>query len=42
MGKLAVCNDDHEVITKEEKEKLWYVIMIIKLSYRRKWKSCGM
>ena len=30
-AKVAVCNDDHAVITKEEREKLLYVMIIIKL-----------
>ena len=30
-GKVAVCNDHHEVITKEELEKLRYVMIIIEL-----------
>ena len=39
--KVAVCNDHHEVITKEESKKLRYV-MIMKLKQRKKWKSWGM
>ena len=31
--KVAVCNDHHEVITKEEVKKLRHVIMIISWSY---------
>ena len=30
-GKVAVCNDHHEVITEEEVEKLRYVMIIMKL-----------
>ena len=30
-GKVAVCNDHHEVKTKEEVEKLRYVMIIMKL-----------
>ena len=41
-GKFAVCNDYYKVITKEETEKLRYVMSIIKLKQQRKWKSCGM
>ena len=41
-GKVAVCNNHHLVITQGEVEKLRYVMIIIKLQNRRKWKSCGM
>ena len=30
-GKVAVCNDHHKVITKEGREKLRYVMIIMKL-----------
>ena len=41
-GKVAVRNDNHEDIKKEEVEKLRFVMIIMKLSQRKKWKSCGM
>ena len=31
IGKVAVYNDHHEVIRKEEREKLQFVMIIIKL-----------
>ena len=37
-----VCNDHYEVITKEGREKLRYVMSVMKLQHKRKWKGCGM
>ena len=34
--KVVVCNDHHEVLKKEEMEKLRYVMIIIKLKQQRK------
>ena len=38
---MAGCNDHHELITREEVEKLRYVMSVMKLQHKRKWKSCG-
>ena len=40
--KVAICYDHQKVITKEEVEKLRYLMIIIKLYERKKWKSSGM
>ena len=37
--KVPVCKGHHEVIKKEEREKLRYAMIFMKLKQRKKWKS---
>ena len=40
--KVAVCNDNDEVITQDGVENLQYVMITMKLEHSMGYKSCGM